>query len=184
MELFSVEGERVRLRAFRQEDAKSLYSYRTLPEVTEFQSWNPATISLVEKFISDLSEMEFNTPGTWYQLAIVRIEDDELIGDLGLHFIEPENLTVEIGYTLNPDYQGKGYATEALQLCIDHLFLVMRKHRVYASLDPKNKKSEELLLRLGFRKEALFRKSLFINGEWVDDLVYGLLEEDWTERGV
>ena len=65
---------------------------------------------------------------------------------------------------------------------INYLFSELNKHRIIASIDPKNINSIRLVERIGFRKEAHFIESLWINGQWVDDLVYALIEKDWESR--
>lgn len=121
-------------------------------------------------------------PGIWSQFVIIRKENLELIGDIGVHFLASDAFQVEIGCTLNKNHQGKGYATEALTETINYLFDVLNKRRIVASIDPRNQPSISLFERLGFRKEAHFRESLFINGEWVDDLVYAILKDEWKAK--
>jgi RimJ/RimL family protein N-acetyltransferase len=65
--------------------------------------------------------------------------------------------------------------TEIIDYIINHL----NKHRIIASIDPRNNDSIRLIERLGFRKEAYFIKSLFFHGEWADDLIYAILAEEW-----
>jgi RimJ/RimL family protein N-acetyltransferase len=96
--------------------------------------------------------------------------------------LESGSLPVELGCTLNFNQHGKGFATEALAEILNLLFQKLNKHRVIASIDPRNEKSIRLVERLGMRKEAHFRKSLWMNNEWVDDLVYAILKEDWLEK--
>lgn len=95
---------------------------------------------------------------------------------------DSENRQVELGYTLHKDFRGMGYATEALSAIIDHLIFDLKKHRITASIDPRNIKSINLIERLGFRKEAHFKQSLFFHGEWVDDLIYAMLAEEWKTK--
>jgi len=57
----------------------------------------------------------------------------------------------------------------------------LNKHRIIASIDPDDKNSIRLVERIGFRKEAHFVESLLINGKWVDDLIYALIEKDWNK---
>jgi RimJ/RimL family protein N-acetyltransferase len=57
----------------------------------------------------------------------------------------------------------------------------LKLHRLSATADPRNLASVKLLERLGFRKEAHFVKSLWFKGEWADDVVYGLLREEWKK---
>ena len=100
-----------------------------------------------------------------------------IIGDLGIHFIDDEQ--AEIGCTLAKKHHGKGYATEALKSAIDYLFNELNKHRIIGSIDPNNVSSIGLVKRLKFRKEAHFKESLLINGEWFDDIVYAILKTEW-----
>jgi RimJ/RimL family protein N-acetyltransferase len=105
-----------------------------------------------------------------------------VIGDVGIHFLGPENNQVEIGYTLDKRYRGHGYMTEALSEIIDYLVHSLNKHRIIASIDPINLDSMRLVERLGFRKEAHFKESLFFHGKWVDDVIYAILAKEWKEE--
>lgn len=82
---------------------------------------------------------------------------------------------------MNKSYQKKGYATESLRKVIDYLFTELNKHRIITSIDPNNENSVRLVERIGFRKEAHFVESLFVNEKWVDDLIYSLIEKDWEK---
>lgn len=166
--------ERLLLRPLQMEDADSIFTYRSNAEINQYQGWIPSTISDVHEFISFKVSPEFNLTGTWFQFVVIKKHNNELIGDIGVHFLNSDAFQVEIGCTFNKDHHGKGYATEALTETINYLFDVLNKHRIIASIDPRNLPSIRLFKRLGFRMEAHFRKSLFINGEWVDDLVYAV----------
>lgn len=159
---------------------EGLHVYRSRDEVRRYQHYDYRNIQDAAGFLEDLASAP-DLPGTWFQLALCLKEDGKIIGDMGLHFLE-DGAQVEVGYTLDPDFQGKGYATEALTGVLDYLFFDLGKHRVTASLDPENRDSERLLMRTGFRREGLFRKSLLEHGQWVDDLIYGILEEEWFTK--
>lgn len=172
--------DRLIMKKLDRRDAEVLYAYRSREEVRKFQSFHPRSLQHVEEFFEDLAEVP-DVEDTWFQLGIHLKEEKKLIGDLGLHFL-PDGDQVEIGYTLDPCYQGKGYAGEALNEILKYLFEKLQKHRVTASVDPLNEKSIRLLERLGFRKEAYFFKGLFYEGAWVDDVIYAMLREEWLER--
>ena len=89
---------------------------------------------------------------------------------------------VEIGFTLGPDHQGYGYATEAVQGVLEYLFVSHKIHRVFASVDPRNEPSISLLERVGMRREAHFQQSMWLKGEWVDEVVFGIFESEWKSR--
>lgn len=160
-------------------DAPALYGYRSEPEVCRYQSFEPGSLADAESFIEKLQPNAFDTVGTWFQFGIRRNDSDLLIGDIGAHFLADDPRQVEIGFTVDPGHQGRGFGTEAVTGLLDHLLVTVGKHRVIASVDPRNRPSVALLERVGMRLEAHFRESLWFKGEWVDDMVYGVLRTDW-----
>jgi RimJ/RimL family protein N-acetyltransferase len=170
--------DRLTIDSLRPGDAEALFAYRGDPDVFRFQEWAPGSVEDAERFIRSVEATAFDTPGTWSQLAIRERGSGRLLGDLGVHFLE-DGQQVEIGYTLAPESQGSGLATEAVTRLLDHLFRAMDKHRVTASVDPGNDSSIRLLTRVGMRQEAHFRESLWFKGAWADDLVFAALRAEW-----
>lgn len=171
-----ISTERLKIRQVQPEDSEDIYRYRSLPEVNRFESFHPEELSAVEEFI-EKSETRINIPDTWVQLVLILKEKDILIGDIGLHFLQ-DIAQVEIGYALDPTFQGKGYAEEAVRGVMKYLFKDLKKHRVMASVDPDNERSIHLLEKLGMRKEAHFKKSYLIGSVYYDDCIYALLDEE------
>jgi len=170
---------RLRLSQLMPDDAKAMFAYRSQPEVAKYQSFEPTSLADVETFIARLQSNAFDTAGTWFQFAIRHRETGQLVGDLGTHFLADDPRQVEIGFTVSPRYQGQGFGTEAVLGILQHLFVSLEKHRVFASVDPRNEPSIALLKRVGMRQEAHFRQSLWFKGEWVDDVAFGLLKAEW-----
>lgn len=177
-DMVSLQTKRLLIRVLSRADAAALYRYRSDPRVGLYQNFRPQSIAAAAAFIAQAAPVP-NRPDTWHQLGLFLLASGELVGDIGLHFLGPDAAQVEIGYTLAPEYQGQGLASEAVCTVIDHLFNVQGKHRIIASVDPRNTSSLALLNRLGFRKEAHFRRSLLFDGEWADDVVYAVLAEEW-----
>lgn len=175
-EFSTIKTSRLYIRTVKLSDADRLFYYRSKPEISRFQSWKPAVVDEAETFIKNNAAVGFNIPNTWKQLAIC-LHNDQMIGDIGLHFLPDEQM--EIGYTLSSEYQGSGYATEAVTAVIHHIFSTWKKHRIFASVDPDNRSSIQLLARLGFRKEGHFVKSFKIGEQWYDDCIYAMLSEEW-----
>jgi len=182
MSQLEIKTNRLLLQTLNLDHAEAFFRYHSDSVANKYQGWIPEKIEDVYDFIKNRVSPTINLTNTWHQLVIKKNENNVLIGDIGLHFIDIEEKQVEIGFTLDKNYQGKGYATESLMHVIDYLFNSLNKHRIIASIDPENLKSISLVERLGFRKEAHFIKSLFINGEWVDDLVFALLKDEWLEK--
>jgi RimJ/RimL family protein N-acetyltransferase len=176
--------ERLVLRPIRLDDAETIFKYRSDSTINKYQGWIPNTIDDVYDFIKIRVSSTIDLIGTWYQFVIIKKEKNELIGDIGIHFLDSDKKQVEIGCTLDKNHQGKGYATEALKELINYLFHELHKHRIITSIDPNNIKSIGLVERLGFRKEAHFKESILIRGEWVDDLVYAILKHEWLKSRV
>lgn len=177
--VIQLETKRLLLRPIEKTDAEAVFSYRSNAWVNRYQGWIPATISDVYYFINYKVSQEMNLPGTWVQFVVIEKDINEIIGDIGVHFLSSDAFQVEMGCTLNQLFHGQGYAAEALSEIIDYLFNSLNKRRIMASIDPRNLSSVRLFERLGFRREAHFRESVYLDGEWADDLVYAMLKNEW-----
>ena len=177
----NLETERLVIRPIQLDDKVNIFEYRSDTETNKYQSWIPKTINDVESFINGIAK-QINIPETWFQFVLIEKESQKVIGDLGVHFWDKQNEQVEIGCTLNKNFHHNGYATEAVKRIIDFLFVELKKHRIVASIDPNNESSIRLVERIGFRKEAHFVESLFVNETWVDDLIYALIEKNWETK--
>lgn len=170
------------LRSLRINDASVLFQYRSDPQVKRFQFWEPEDIVEISNFIKKMSKIRPDTPGTWFQIAVCLKENGNLIGDCGLRFPAEYDHQIEIGITIAPEYQGRGYAIETLEAIFDYVFNILHKHRIFASIDPRNSASIRLVKKIGMRKEGHFKQSILFKGEWVDDVIYAILAEEWKKR--
>lgn len=176
-------SERVVLRRFRMDDLQTLVAYRSIPEVARFQGWeSPYTQAEGEDMISRMMGRHPDTPGEWFQFAVALRSNGNLIGECGAKTLDEDSRQAEMGYTLAPAHQGRGYATEAAAALLGYLFATRGKHRVIAYCDPRNAASERVLRRLGMRREGHMIESTWANGEWTDDLLYALLDREWRQR--
>lgn len=168
--------QRTTLRPIAPSDNEQVYHYRSDHITNQYQGFVPKTLEEVDAFIAR-NPSQFNQADTWFQLVIVHQQTNQIIGDVGVHFIGEAQ--AEVGCTLDKDYHGKGFATEVLQATIGYLFQQLHKHRVITSIDPNNHASISLVERLGFRKEAHFKESFYFKGQWVDDIIYAILQREW-----
>jgi RimJ/RimL family protein N-acetyltransferase len=155
------ETKRLIIRPIKLDDKNEVFSYRSDKETNKYQGWIPATINDVESFIGNISK-KMNEPETWFQFVIIQRDTQQIIGDIGVHFLDRESNKAEIGCTLSRKFQKKGYATESLKRIIDYLFQDLNKHRIIASIEPENINSIRLVERIGFRKEDHFVDGLLI----------------------
>jgi RimJ/RimL family protein N-acetyltransferase len=173
---------RLLLRRLERGDAEAIFSYRSRPEVARYQSWESYGPDDAARLIDGQLEMEPGVPGTWLQLAIVEQATGVLVGDCGLHCRKDDPRQMELGVTLAPNHQRRGYATEALSCVIDFVFGALGKHRVSATTDSENHPAASLFRRLGFRQEAHFVEHLWFKGHWGSEFVFGLLRREWALR--
>jgi len=113
-----INTDRLVLRYFDESDTIALLDYRSEPEVARYQLWEPFTMSDAVKFIEEYRPLTDPVLGKWFGLAIVLKETGEMIGDLAFQ-INVDNTTAEIGFNLNPRFQGRGFALEAVKVLIN-----------------------------------------------------------------
>lgn len=87
--------------------------------------------------------------------------------------------SASVGYKTDPDFQGYGYATEALSKALEIAFGDMGLQRLYAKVMPENAASLRVLEKCGFEYEGVERSSMYIRDEWMDYQVYSLIRPDY-----
>lgn len=178
-----IETERLLLRSLKVEDAEPFYGYRSDPEIFRFQGRVPETVEDVRLFFQTQTPESFLVDEKWFQIGIEHKESNELVGDIGIRSFGGDFPQAELGISLTRNNQGQGFAQEALIALMDDLFGRGQIHRILGSIDPRNVASINLFERLSFRKEAHFVKSIWTRGEWVDDVIYAILREEWLSPG-
>jgi RimJ/RimL family protein N-acetyltransferase len=84
-----------------------------------------------------------------------------------------------IGYCLNRQFWGQGYATETARALLEFGFNKLNLHRIFATCDPANAASRHVLDKIGLTYEGHFRENVYCKGEWHDELFYAILEKEW-----
>jgi RimJ/RimL family protein N-acetyltransferase len=172
--------KRLMLRPLQADDTEAVYAYRSREDVCRFLLFEPQSREQVAARVTN-SRSELTDEGQVLSLAVVERATGALAGDVVLIWLSREHRAGEIGYILNPDHAGNGYATEAgaalLRLGFDGLGL----HRIVGRLDARNVASARVLEKLHLRREAHFVENEFIKGEWTDELVYAALASEWRD---
>ncbi|MGV9768564.1 GNAT family N-acetyltransferase [Microbacterium sp. NPDC003461] len=176
-----IRTERLLLRRVTPADIDAMWAFRRLPEVGMWIGGAPDTLD------GHRARMRRNSPSL---VSIVLPEEGTVIGDLMIKVedawaqaevvAQARGVQAEIGWTLDPAFQGRGYATEAVRAAIGLCFGPLSLRRVTANCFATNEPSWRLMERLGMRREAhTVRDSLHRSGEWMDGLTYALLAEEW-----
>jgi RimJ/RimL family protein N-acetyltransferase len=150
--------ERLVLRRSTPQDAKTISGYRTDPEVYRYQGWERTDEEGVRAEIERMAE---RTPGVegWVQLSVEERDTGRLVGDVGLSPADGEPGVIKIGYTMDPAFQRRGYATEAVGALVAYAFdrLGAKVVRAYASAE--NLPSIRVAEKIGMRLVERFRRS-------------------------
>jgi RimJ/RimL family protein N-acetyltransferase len=137
---------------------------------------------IAERLAGPWARVALDGEGQSLTLGVELSRTGELVGDVVLFFHSVVHRSGEIGYIFNPDYGGRGYATEAVHMVMHLAFDQLKLHRVVARIDARNIASAQLAVRLGMRQEAHLLRNEWFKGEWSDELDFALLAEEWFER--
>jgi RimJ/RimL family protein N-acetyltransferase len=177
-----VHTARLVLRLMSEDDVDDIHAYQSRAEVCRYLTFEPRTREEVAKKVAEYARARsLSGDGDFWQLAIERADDPgRVVGDVYFTIKSVANATGEIGWTLHPDFAGRGYMTEAAQAVLDIAFTELRLHRVSAELDPRNAASVALCRRLAMRAEAHHVEDLWFKGEWGDTAIYAILDREWA----
>ncbi|MFC0414064.1 GNAT family N-acetyltransferase [Cytobacillus solani] len=172
-------GEQIYLRLYKTSDARELASLHTRNREF-FQRVSPL---LPEDFYTEEYQkirlqqaLKKTDEGQLYAFGIFLKATDKLIGDISLTQIARGDLqSCYTGFTLDKEYNGNGYTTEALQLVVDFAFRELKLHRIEAGAMPDNIASIRVLEKAGFKKEGIAKENLKINGKWTDHQILAII---------
>jgi len=173
-----LEGARVRLRAPCEGDIEPLYALFSDPDVMRYWSRPPMTeraeaLAYLRSIVDGFEKRELLN---W---IVADRQDDGMIGTCTLYDLQPAHLRAAVGYALSPTRQGEGLAREAVTLALNWGFESLDLHRIEADIEPRNTRSERLLLALGFQAEGLLRERFCSGVEIQHSQVFGLLAREW-----
>lgn len=178
--------ERLTLRPAIAEDAEATWKYRQLGSVKEWLTGCPPDL--------DGHRALFTEPARLASTVIVTLGHDNATPIIGDFMLRRENAwaqvdvadqardtQAELGWVLDPDHTGHGYATEAVHELLRHCFQDLGVRRVTANCFLDNDTSWRLMERVGMRRELhAVRESLHRSGRWLDTVGYASLEEEWS----
>jgi len=174
-----IRTERLLLRAHRPDDLEALLGYYADPEVVRYTPFTPWTREAAREHMARrLSRTGLDGPGS--VLGLVVECEGRVVGDVVLWPADDTMERGEMGWALDPAAQGHGYATEAVRALVDLAFGTYRMRRVLAEVDARNTASARVCERVGMTREGYLRQDHLSKGVWTDNLVYGLLADEWN----
>jgi RimJ/RimL family protein N-acetyltransferase len=174
--------DRLVLRAMTSADVDDVHAYQSREDVCRYVPFEPRTRDEVAEKVAKFSQaLTLAADDDGLTLAVERRDAlGRVIGDVYFALKRVADEGAEIGWTLHPDFTGRGYMTEAAGAVLDIAFGTLGLHRVSAMIDPRNGPSAALCRRLGMRCEAHFVEDLMFKGEWGDTEIYAILDREWA----
>lgn len=177
--VYPLTTERLALRPFKADDLDDVLAYRSLDTVARYVPWEAMDREGVRELLRDLAVRTY-LPDEGSRMVLAIELAGTVIGDVVLFWRSREHRQGEVGYVLNPEYGGHGYATEAAREMLRLGFEELGLHRIYGRIYAQNDASARVLERLGMRREAYFHQNELLDGEWTDEMVYAMLRHEWA----
>ncbi len=174
--------ERLILREFLESDLVAVHEYAQDKVTVRFLDWGPNTLRETTFFLKESIGFQTEEPRTTFDLAVVISETNRLIGGCSVAVLESDRVAAGLGYLLNRDFWGKGYATEAASVMVNFAFDVLGMQRVVAACDSENLDSEKVMKKLGMQRDALLRRDKFMKGKYRDTLIYSIARSEWLNE--
>ena len=154
----SITTERLLLRRSVAGDAETILAYRSDPAVHAMQGWDRTDPDGVRAAIEEMANREPGEPGGWVQFT-VEARDGGIVGDVGLSPADGEAGVIKVGYTIDPRFQSRGYATEAVKALVDYAFASLDADVVRAYAGAENTPSIRVMEKVGMRLMERFQGS-------------------------
>lgn len=171
-----LETQRFFMREVKESDWNDVHSYASQEIVSQYQPWGPNTEKDTKEFVKQVIESSKHQPREQFVFALIFKENKKLIGAGEISVRDAVNRIGEIGYVVNPDYWGKGIATEVAKALLTFGFTELHLHRIYATCDPRNIGSLKVLEKAGMKLEGRMRENVRLKNEWRDSFLFSLLD--------
>jgi RimJ/RimL family protein N-acetyltransferase len=175
-------GTTFTLRELRAEDAPTLLSMLTTEEVSRFISPPPTTVEGFERFIKWTHRERM--AGNYACFAIVPQGMTTAIGIFQVRSLDPTFGTAEWGFAMGSQYWGSGIFAEGARMILDFAFDVIGAQRLEARAAVANGRGNGALRKIGAVQEGLLRRSFQRNGQHHDQVLWGILADDWRLQRV
>lgn len=171
-------GSKVGLRARHEDDIPilqtELYDDVANYSRSELRPWRPLTPGSKESRLVVDDKEQGHVP-----FAVVELDSGALVGYAVLWGIDNHNRSAHIGLGLLPSSRGKGYGTDVVAVLCHYGFVVRGLQRLQIETLADNAAMLRSAERNGFVREGVLRSSAWVMGEFLDDVLLGLLVQDW-----
>ena len=146
----SINTERLVIKNLSLDDADAMYNYAKDPEVSKYLLWGPHINREETRGYLEALQKRYKK-GLYGDWGVYIKDGMQLIGTCGYAYIDTQTESCEIGYVLSPEYQNKGYMTEAVKAVLQFTFDEIKARSANLRIMQENKRSEALAKRVGFK---------------------------------
>jgi ribosomal-protein-alanine N-acetyltransferase len=175
-------GSKVTLRELEVSDAPALFSMLTPEEVSRFISPPPTTVDGFEKFIT-WARAE-RAAGRYVCFAVVPHGMQTAIGLFQVRQLEPGFATAEWGFAIGSAFWGTGIFVDGGQMVVKFAIETLNVLRLEARAAVANGRGNGALRKLGAVQEGILRRSFLKNGQFLDQMLWSILAEEWRQSNV
>jgi len=115
--------------------------------------------------------------------SAVELSTQELVGEALLWGIDTHNRMAHLGISLRPDFRGRGLGTDVVRALCDYGFAVRGLARLQIETLADNAPMIKAATTAGFVLEGTLRRAAWVYGGFADEVVLGLLTDEWERQG-
>ncbi|PAE91626.1 GNAT family N-acetyltransferase [Shouchella clausii] len=175
------QDDNVRLRAMQPEDWQADYLSKFDTPARRFLACAielPPTVSGSQTFAEEHADFA-STKGRI--MFTIENEKGNNIGSINLNRIDERNGTFSIGIIIDKQYRGKGYGTSAMNILLKYAFFERRLHKFNDCVLEGNEGSIKMMEKLGCIQEGVRRQVVYMDGQYVDLILFGLTKDEFVE---
>jgi len=171
-----IESDRLLLRQFNSNDLNNVFKGLSHPKVIKYYGINFDSLEATKEQMIWFQNLEKNETGIWW--AICSKTDNTFLGAGGLNELSKVHKKAEIGFWLLPDFWGKGFMKEGMNLILKYSFEELGLHRIEGFVESENKNCKRGLAKLNFIHEGTMRACEVKNGKLISLDIYSKLKTD------
>lgn len=176
-----IKGRRIKFAPLDRKHIDLFLKWFNDPEITQYlKMYKPLTRDWEEEWFKALKHKEDMVHFSIYLLD--KEKPEKIIGNCAIHNIDSKNRACTCGITIGEkDYQGKGYGTEAMEMLLEYGFNTLNMNRIELSVWEFNTRAYKTYQKVGFVEEGRRRQARYHNGKYYDEIIMGILKEDWKK---
>lgn len=179
MKVDKLESARLILRNYQPQDWERVHIYGSQPEFSQFEIWGPNTVEDSKKFVNDMVGQAAEQNRYKFDFAICLKESGLLIGGAGVRRQTQESSVADMGWAINPEFQKRGFATEAARTLLQFGFSRFNLAVMFATCDVRNTPSYRVMEKLGMKRVGFMKGDKEVKGRVRDSYRYEILPSEF-----